>query len=163
VGQEDDDQGHLVTDTNETTAGGEPDPGNESKTYVWLTDLRLVINGNTIDQFHGKGDQYEAGLDYVRLLEVQGLYGENRTNSITREMFSKNFYVAAFNLTNSPNPNNTVVQPTVGATNTMQVRLEFSGELPVDLEMVCWSQISSAFTVNAAKGVNVSHYNTYNK
>jgi hypothetical protein len=146
-----------------TTAAGEPDPGHSGKNYVYLTDLKLVVNGNTPDQFHGKMDLHGADFDYVRLLEVQGLFGENRNNSITREMFSKNCYLAAFNLTNSPNPNNTVVQPTVGATNTMQVRMEFSGELPHALEMVCWTQLSSAFTVDAAKTVTVSHYNAYNK
>lgn len=145
------------------TPEGEPDPYDESHEYVYLKTIRLFVNGNCPDQFQGGGDRYEAPFDYIRMLEVQGLMGKNVNNSITPNLFNRNFYLACWNLSCTPNPSTFGIQPTVPNTTQMHVKLEFSAPLPHDLQMVVWTQFSSCMTIDKARFVGLSSYNVYNK
>lgn len=145
------------------TPGGEPDPYDADKKYVYIKDLRLFINGNCPDQFQGGGDSFEAPLDFMRLQEVQGLYGKNATNSINPTLFNRNCYIAAWNLSCTPNPSTYGIQPTVGATHSLVLRCTFSAPIPHDLQLIVWSQLSSAMTIDNTKRVGLSYYNVYNK
>ena len=142
--------------------GGEPDVFDKSKNYCYIRDVKLMINGNTPEQFASGGDMYGSPIDFLRLQEVQGLFGNNRTNSVTPELFSRNCFLLAFNLSNSQH-NNDNVQSMVPAVNSLSLRVEFSDTLPEHLTLMAFSQISSACTVTAEGGVGMSYYDPWNR
>jgi hypothetical protein len=148
--------------SNGVTPKGEPDPMNENKEYCFLKSIQLVINGNSPDQLQGGGDRYNAPLDYMRLLEVNGLWGRNASNSIDPELFNRNCYIAAFNLSTAPNPNDPNNQPTVPCTDSIIVKLDFSEKIPHELQLVVWSQLQSGMIIDHTRAVAVSYYNPFN-
>jgi hypothetical protein len=149
--------------TQEVDPEGEPDPYDAYKEYVFIKDIKLMINGNCPDQFQGQGDKYESHLDFTRLLEVQGLLGRNVTNSLTATLFNRNAYIAAYNLSSSPNPSIANCQPSVAATNSMVLKVNFSDNLPHELTMIVWTQMSSNMTLDNRGKVGLSYFNVYNK
>ena len=143
------------------TPQGDPDPYEMGREYVYIKDIQLVINGNSSDQMQGGGDRYEAPMDFVRLQEVQGMSGKNFTNSLDSVLFNRNAYICGWNLSNSPNPNLLGIQPTIPTTHSMIVKVTFSEELPEDLQMIVWNQLSSSMSIDKNKAVCLSYYNTY--
>jgi hypothetical protein len=101
-------------------------------------------------------------MDYVRLQEVQGLLGKNFTNSITPQLFNRNQYIAAWNLTTSPNPNMLNMLPCCPNTTTMKVVVNFSEAIPCDLTMLVWQQFSSALSIDKHRNAQTGYYNLNN-
>jgi hypothetical protein len=159
---------------------GYPNPTQSGASYCYIKNIELQINGSAPDMFQGGGDKFHCVKDYVRLQELQGFDNKNITNALTHQLFNLNCYIPAWNLSCSPNSNVQNVQPTVPATNGLQVKIQFSSPLPCDLQMVnviilriliittlfplqvVWTQLSSALTIDHAKDVGVVYYNSYN-
>jgi hypothetical protein len=73
-----------------------------------------------------------------------------------------NGYIAAWNLSASPNPNLVSLQPLVPATNDLKVRCKFSKPTLMPLTMIVWTQIATELKIFKDKNVSLSYYNVFN-
>jgi hypothetical protein len=142
--------------------GGDPDPYTRNRSFMYLKELNLTVNGQNPEQFSGSADKFEANRDFMRLLEVQGLERRNVGNSLTPMMFNRNFYIAAFNLSSSPQTNLIGVIPSTPLVHQMSVQLKFSDRLPHDLVMLVWTQFSGGMSIEKSKKVNLGYYDVFN-
>jgi hypothetical protein len=139
---------------------GDPDPWDETKKYCFIEQMELRVNGAVVEMTR-HGTRHESAADYLQLMINQGYLNRPQANSIDPQLFHRNCFVASWNLSNSPNPNFNILQPTVPNIDSIEVTTKFSAPTPNALTMIIWQQINSSMSIDKDRRVGLSYYNSY--
>jgi hypothetical protein len=141
--------------------GGDPDPYDNDSLFCYIRNLTLMIDGVSPESYRCPANQWDALFDYANLQTTQSNLGENNSNNIDYPAFLRNYFVGSWNLSNSPNPNS-LLQPTVPKSSSVQIRVDFENATPEELVLITWTQMASILTIDSKRNIGLSYYNKYN-
>lgn len=149
---------------NYLTDNGEPDIMDAKKNYVFVDQLVVKLNGETLSTFEANYTKSECYGEWVRFKEANGTWRTSANDGITFKMFNSNFFLGAFSLATSlptDSKDTNLMIPSVTACTEASIRAHFSDELPSQQVMVIYAIYTAAFQINNQGRISAS-YNSVN-
>jgi hypothetical protein len=141
----------------------DPDLFDSTLDYCYIKNIELDLNGQLVSALNGPSSKHHCPRDFVRFAEAQHNYRTNQSDGLNYEMFNSNFYLAAFEFTNSVVPGDpNIMLPTVQEMNQIRVNVEFHGNLPQNTTMVVVCNCSSSIVMHEGQPLQFTYTNAVN-
>jgi hypothetical protein len=81
--------------------------------YVWISNIKVTLNNNLIDQIDDSQTEDECANSYYRLCQTTGVLNTPFSNGITYEEFRKGYFLSCYDLSTSGKCGTNYVIPTI--------------------------------------------------
>lgn len=133
--------------------------------YAFIKSCQLILDGKIHMDIGGTNNsQLDAMNDFVRFLKVTGQFGtRNETCSIDYDLFCKNAYICAFELTSGgPGRSSTLSVPTVASNSTVRSITQFSEGIKYEVTQISFCIYNACFSVDDHQNVQTTFLHSSN-